>query len=59
MFPMSPKVPRKSEEQKRTKVLLFRVTSQEYDRFSTEAKKRHMQKGELFRYLSARFFEGT
>jgi hypothetical protein len=56
---MRPKVPRKTEEQKRTKVLLFRVTAQEYERFSNEAKKRHMQKGELFRYLSARFFETT
>jgi hypothetical protein len=53
---MSPKVPRKSEEQKRTKVLLFRVTAQEYERFSTEAKKRHMQKGELFRYLNSPVF---
>jgi len=54
---MSPKVPRKSQEQKRTKTLLFRVTANEYEQFCIEAKKRHMQKGELFRYLTARFFE--
>jgi hypothetical protein len=54
---MSPKVPRKSEEQKRTKTLLFRVSPNEYEQFCLEAKKRHMQKGELFRYLTTRFLE--
>jgi hypothetical protein len=47
---------RKEETYKRLKTLIFRVSKPEYDHFSQEAKKRHMDKAELFRYLLARYF---
>jgi hypothetical protein len=47
---------RKEENHKRAKTLIFRVTMPEYDHFSIEARKRHMAKAELFRYLLVRYF---
>jgi hypothetical protein len=47
---------RKEDHHKRAKTLIFRVSKPEYEHFSQEARKRHMDKAELFRYLLARYF---
>jgi hypothetical protein len=47
---------RKEKEEMRDKTLIFRVSQAEYDQFSKEAKRRHMEKAELLRYLLARYF---
>jgi hypothetical protein len=49
-------MPKKRAQDRRDKNLLFRVSKAEYEQFSDEAKKRHMEKAELFRYLTARYF---
>jgi len=40
----------------RVKTLIFRVTEVEYAQYAAEARKRHMAKSELFRYLLTRYF---
>ena len=40
----------------RVKTLIFRVTEEEYENFAAEARRRHMAKSELFRYLLTRYF---
>jgi hypothetical protein len=47
---------KKKEHELRDNTLIFRVSKAEYDQFSAEAKKRHMEKAELLRYLLARYF---
>jgi len=41
---------------RRIKTVIFRITEAQYALFSREARKRHMAKSELFRYLLARYF---
>jgi len=47
---------KKPEHERRDRTLIFRVSESEYQQFSEEAKKRHMEKAELLRYLLARYF---
>lgn len=53
---MAKKLPPKRVGLKRDKTLIFRVSKEEFDRFSKEAKQRQMEKAELFRYLMNRYF---